>query len=315
MILESPGRAGIRTTEIGPALVRYATNVPKSNSGAIRQYQGALWTFVQDKTGGMGTELFRRLLAELVGTALLVLFGAGSVVAALRLGHGALDYPGLGMIALAFGLVIAIVIYGFGTTSGAHINPAVSVSLAAVRRFPWREVPAYVAAQLVGGVLGGLLVVAVFGTQATDLGGVGSTTLAAGTGYLRGIVAEIIGTFLLLFTIMALAVDRRAPAGWAGLIIGLAVTVDILLLGPVTGASMNPARTFGPYLTNTLFGGSTPWAQLVVYVVGPLVGGALAAVGYDVIARPVREVPAEAPQGAEGEIRGRRIPEDRSRRR
>jgi glycerol uptake facilitator protein len=236
-----------------------------------------------------------------------VLFGAGSVVASLLVGDGTLDYPALGMIALAFGLIIAIVIYAFGTTSGAHINPAVTVSLAAIRRFPWREVPAYVAAQLAGAVLGGLLIVAVFGSRATDLGGVGSTTLADGTGYLRGIVAEAIGTFLLLFTIMALAVDRRAPAGWAGLIIGLAVTADILLIGPLTGASMNPARTFGPYLTNALFGGATSWADLWAYVIGPLVGGALAAVAYDAIARPERELPADVPQGTEGEIRGRQI--------
>ena len=260
----------------------------------------------------MATELFRRLFAELVGTALLVLFGAGSVVAALRLGHGTLDYPALGMIALAFGLVIAIVVYGFGTTSGAHINPAVSISLAAVRRFPWREVPAYVAAQLVGAVLGAVLVVAVFGTQATQLGGVGSTSLAPGIGYARGVVAEVIGTFLLLFTIMALAVDRRAPPGWAGLVIGLAVTTDILMIGPVTGGSMNPARTFGPYLANTLFGGTTPWADFGVYVIGPLIGGVLGAVGYELVARPVREVPAEAPQGAEGEIRGRRVSKGRA---
>jgi glycerol uptake facilitator protein len=259
----------------------------------------------------MATQLPRRLLAEMVGTALLVLFGAGSVVAALRVGNGTLDYPGLGMIALTFGLVIAIVIYGFGTTSGAHINPAVSISLAAVRRFPWREVPPYVVAQLAGAVLGGLLIVAVFGAGATDLAGVGSTSLAEGTGYLRGIVAEVIGTFLLLFAVMALAIDQRAPTGWAGLIIGLAVTADILLIGPVTGASMNPARTFGPYVANTLFGGSTPWAEFGVYVIGPLVGGALATVAYDVIARPVREVPAEAPQGTEGEIRGRQT-RDRS---
>jgi len=246
---------------------------------------------------------------------LLVVFGAGSVVAALKVGNGTLDYPGLGMIALAFGLVIAIAIYGFGTTSGAHINPAVSISLAAVRRFPWRDVPTYVAAQLVGAVLGGLLVVAVFGTRATGPGHVGSTTLAPGTGYLRGIVAEIVGTFLLVFTIMALAIDRRAPAGWAGLVIGLAVTTDILMIGTVTGGSMNPARTFGPYLTNTLFGGSTPWAEITVYVIGPLVGGVLAAVVYDLIARPVREVPAEVPQGAEGEIRGRQTHEERARER
>jgi glycerol uptake facilitator protein len=266
----------------------------------------------------MAAQMSRRLLAELVGTALLVLFGAGSVVAALLVGHGILDYPGIGMIALVFGLVIAIVIYGFGTTSGAHINPAVTISLALVRRFPWREVPAYVVAQLAGGVLGGLLIVAVFGTRATGLGGVGSTSLADGTGYLQGTAAEAMGTFLLLFAIMALAVDRRAPSGWAGLIIGLAVTVDILLIGPLTGGSMNPARTFGPYITNTVFGGSTSWVDIGVYLIGPLVGGALAAVVYDLIARPEREVPAEVPQGAEGEIhgraaRGREVGADRAR--
>lgn len=259
----------------------------------------------------MAAQLSRRLLAELVGTALLVLFGAGSVVAALLIGNGTLDYPGLGMVALAFGLVIAIVIYGFGSTSGAHINPAVSVSLAVVRRFPWREVPAYVAAQLAGAVLGGLLIVAVFGARATELGDVGATSLADGTGYLRGIAAEAIGTFLLLFTIMALAVDRRAPTGWAGLVIGLAVTAAILVVGPLTGASLNPARTFGPYLVNTLFGGATPWSDVWAYVVGPLVGGGLATVVYDAVARPERAVPAEAPQGTEGEIHGREVREGR----
>ena len=83
------------------------------------------------------------------------------------------------------------------------------------------------------------------------------------------------------------------------------MTADILLIGPLTGASMNPARTFGPYVANTVFGGSTSWADIGAYLIGPLVGGGLAAVAYDLIARPEREVPAEVPQGAEGEIRGR----------
>src|SRR4051794_24741629 len=112
---------------------------------------------VRGATRAMSAELPRRLVAEAVGTALLVLFGPGSVVAALKLGKGVLDFPGLGMVALAFGLVIAIVIYAFGTTSGAHINPAVTVSLAATGRFPWPEVPGYILAQLVGAFGGGLL--------------------------------------------------------------------------------------------------------------------------------------------------------------
>lgn len=246
----------------------------------------------------------RRLAAELVGTAVLVLFGAGSVVAALKLGEGKLDYAGLGMIAIAFALAVAVAIYAFGTTSGAHINPAVTVSLAAVRRFPWNEVPAYVGAQLAGVSIGGLLIWAIFGGDAPDLG-LGQTTIADGTNYLQAIVAEAIGTFLLVTAIMALAVDKRAPGGWAGLMIGLAVAAAILLIGPLTGASLNPARTFGPLLVGTIGGGDTEWGDLPAYLIGPLAGGVLAAAAYDAIARP-RAVEGQPAQGALGDIEGRR---------
>jgi glycerol uptake facilitator protein len=255
----------------------------------------------------MSAQLMRRVLAELIGTALLVFFGAGSVVAAILADDGRLDYAGLGVIGLAFGLVIAIVVYGFGTTSGAHINPAVSIALAAVRRFPWRDVPAYIAAQLVGAVLGSLLVVVAFGPRATRIAGVGLTGLSPSAGYAQGVAAEAIGTFLLLLAIMALAIDRRAPPGPAGLVIGLAVSTAIFVIGPITGGSLNPARTFGPYVANSLFGGFTPWRQFWVYVVGPVLGAVLATLVYVVVARPVREVPEEAAQGTEGEIEGRRV--------
>ena len=121
----------------------------------------------------------RRLLAEAVGTALLVVFGAGAVVAALATGKGQLDYAGLGIVALSFALVIASVIYMFGTTSGAHINPAVTVSLAVARRFPWVEVVPYIAAQLLGAITGAVLVNAIFGSQASDLYGSGTTVVGA----------------------------------------------------------------------------------------------------------------------------------------
>ena len=248
----------------------------------------------------------RRLAAELVGTAILVLFGAGSVVAALKLGGGELDYAGLGMIAITFALAIALAIYAFGTTSGAHINPAVTVSLAAVKRFPWDEVPAYVGAQLAGASLGAVLIWAIFGGDAQDLG-LGQTTIADGTNYLQAIVAEAIGTFLLVTAIMALAVDKRAPGGWAGLMIGLAVAAAVLLIGPLTGAGLNPARTFGPLLVATIGGGDTEWGDLPVYLIGPLAGGVLAAVAYDAIARP-RDAAVEAaepPQGTQGDVTGR----------
>ena len=174
--------------------------------------------------------LGRRLGAEFVGTGLLVLFGAGSVVAALTVGGGELDYAGLGFIALAFGLVVAAVIYGFGGVSGAHINPAVTVTLAVTGRFPWPEVAPYLLAQLAGAAGGGLLVVAAFGTGATDLGGAGSTVLGAGVSTVSGIAAEAFGTFILMFTIMAVAVDPRAPKGWAGLMIGLSVALAIMVV-------------------------------------------------------------------------------------
>lgn len=256
----------------------------------------------------MSAHLSRRVLAELIGTALLVFFGAGSVVAAVIAGGGRLDYAALGFVGLSFGLVIAIAVYGFGTTSGAHINPAVSIALAVVRRFPWREVPAYIVAQLVGGVLGGVLIVAVFGSRATQIGGVGLTAVNPGVGYGQGMAAEAVGTFLLLLAIMALAVDRRAPPGPSGLVIGLAVATGIFVVGPITGGSLNPARTFGPYVVNSFFGGVTPWRQFWVYVVGPVVGAVLAALVYVAVARPVREVPAEAAQGTAGEVAGRRVP-------
>ena len=243
----------------------------------------------------MSASLPRRLLAEFVGTGLLVLFGAGSVVAALTMNGGRLAYGGLGIIALAFGLVVALVIYAVGTTSGAHINPAVTVALAAARRFRWVEVGPYVVAQLLGAVVGALLIVAYVGSRATDFGSVGLTALGVGVNGLQGIVAEALGTFLLVFTIMAVAVDKRAPAGWAGFLIGLAVATEIMLIGPFTGGSVNPARSFGPYVVNQLFGGSTPWSEFYVYIVGPLVGGVAGALGYELLARPGAAVVGGAP--------------------
>jgi glycerol uptake facilitator protein len=255
-------------------------------------------------------DLERRLAAEMLGTALLVLFGAGSVVAALRLGGGKLDYAGLGMVAIAFAIVVAVAIYAFGTTSGAHINPAVTIALAARGRFPAAEIGPYVAAQVVGAVVGALLIVATFGSGAVDLGGAGGTGGADGVAQLRAVVAEAVGTFLLVLAIFALAVDQRAPAGWAGFVIGLAVACAILLIAPVTGGSLNPARTFGPLLATTLWGGHTDWGDLWVYIVGPIGGALLAGTAYDLVAAPGRAEAerAEPAQGTAGDITGRREP-------
>jgi glycerol uptake facilitator protein len=255
-------------------------------------------------------DLGRRLVAEAIGTALLVAFGAGAVVAALRLGNGKLDYAGLGIIAISFALVIAIAIYAFGTTSGAHINPAVTISLAVVRRFPWVEAVPYIVAQLVGALAGGMLIVAIFGQGATDLNSTGGTVLGTDVSKGQAVGAEALGTFLLVATIVALVAPPRAPAGFAGLVIGLSVACAIMVTGPLTGGSLNPARTFGPYLTTSIFGGSPPWEDYWIYVVGPLAGGAIAAVVYDFVARPGRVEIAGEPvpeQGTAGPVEGRRV--------
>ena len=250
--------------------------------------------------------LFRRCAAEMIGTALLIIFGPGSVVAALTVGK-AVDYAALGVISLSFGLVVAIVIYAFGSTSGAHINPAVTVSLAVTGRFPWREVGPYVLAQLVGSVLGGVLIVGTFGQVAVDRGNVGGVAFAPGVSYAQAILVEALATYLLVLAIMGTAVDRRAPVGWAGLIIGLSVTCLIMVFGPLTGAAVNPARAFGPNAVASLFGGSVAWVQYPAYVVGSMLGGIAAALSYDLIARPKDADDAdEAAQGTQGDVVGSR---------
>lgn len=252
----------------------------------------------------MTSSLIRRCAAEFVGTALLILFGPGSVVAALGVGK-TVDYAALGVIGLSFGLVVAVVIYAFGTTSGAHINPAVTVSLAATGRFPWREVGPYVGAQLAGSVLGGVLIVGTFGLVAVDRGNVGGVAFAPGVGYPQAILVEAVATYLLVLAIMGTAVDRRAPVGWAGLIIGLSVTCLVVVFGPLTGAAVNPARALGPNAAAGLFGGAVVWSQYPAYVVGSLLGGLAAAFSYDAIARPRDAEPdEEPPQGTQGDIVG-----------
>nr|WP_211177032.1 MIP/aquaporin family protein [Pseudonocardia acidicola] len=226
------------------------------------------------------------MVAELLGTALLVLFGAGSAVAAATVGAGSMDFAGLGFVGLSFGIAIAVAVYAFGTVSGAHINPAVTIALAVARRFSWADVVPYVVAQLVGATVGALLIVGMYGPRSVHVGLVGATTLADGVGIWSGLLAEVLATFLLVLTVMALAVDARAPAGWAGLMIGLAVACAIIVVAPLTGAALNPARAFGPYLVATLFGGTVPWREFPLYCVGPIIGGALAALVYLVVSEP-----------------------------
>jgi glycerol uptake facilitator protein len=237
----------------------------------------------------MQYSLPQRALAETLGTALLVLVGPGSVVATLTLaGDSTPAVTGADLlgISFAFGLIIAALVYAIGKVSGCHINPAVTFALAATKRFPWREVPAYWAAQVVGAVIGAFAIWAVFAGSAIDLG-MGQTSFNQDTvTWASAIFAEGIGTFILMFAILGI-VDGRSPGDFAGLVIGGTVIAIIMIVGPITGASLNPARAFGPELVSAIGGGATHWNQLVpVYILPGLVGSALAAFVYDYLATP-----------------------------
>jgi glycerol uptake facilitator protein len=235
--------------------------------------------------------LGQRAAAETLGTAMLVLVGPGSVVATLALaGDATPAVTGADLlgISFAFGFIITAAVYGLGKVSGCHINPAVTFALAATKRFPWRELPAYWAAQVVGAVLGALAIWGVFAHSAIDLG-MGMTSFNEDTTtWAAAILAEGLGTFMLMFAILGI-VDGRSPSELAGVVIGGVVVAIIMVMGPITGASLNPARAFGPELVSAIGGGPTHWAQLIpVYVLPGLVGAGLAAFVYDFLAEPRR---------------------------
>jgi glycerol uptake facilitator protein len=162
----------------------------------------------------------------------------------------------------------------------------VTFGLAATKRFPWREVPAYWAGQVVGALIGAFAIWAVFAHSAIDLG-MGQTSFnQATTSWGAAIAAEGIGTFMLMFAILGI-VDSRGPSEFAGLIIGGVVIAIIMIVGPITGASLNPARAFGPELVSAIKSGPTHWNQYIpVYVLPGLVGAAIAAYVYDFLAEP-----------------------------
>lgn len=213
--------------------------------------------------------------AELAGTFLLVFAITGTATAA-GLGHP-IAGSALGSLAVALvnGLALAALVAALGHVSGAHFNPAVTIGLAVIRRFPWRHVPAYVVAQIAGGVVAGLATWAVEGGPARTVAHLGANAPAAGVGDGRALVTEILITFVLVFVVTAVATDPRVPAGVAPVAIGFALSAAVFIGGPITGAAVNPARALGPMIAAGEF---TGWW---VFLVGPIVGGVLAALAYD----------------------------------
>ena len=182
----------------------------------------------------------QKLLSEVIGTAFLVFIGVGSVPATLIVnGDAPFTMADLGMISFAFGTIVVATVYALGHISGNHINPAVTLGLAVSGKFPWREVPAYLAAQVVGATIGAGAILAVLGQRASDVGlGVASYSSPVGTG--QAFAAEFVGTFILVFTVFGV-IHKKAAPGFAGVAIGLVVFAASIPVAPATGASINPA--------------------------------------------------------------------------
>lgn len=210
--------------------------------------------------------LARSLCAEAIGTFALVFAGAGAIVVDAK--THALGHVG---VAIVFGLVIMAMIYAVGHISGAHFNPSVSFAFALTRHFPWRRAGAYWIAQVAGALAAAALLRASLGDHAH----VGATLPSGSQG--QAFVWELILTFFLMFVIMSVATDTRAVGEAAAIAIGGTVGLDAMFGGPITGASMNPARSIGPALV------SGDLHALWLYIAAPLAGAALGALAYQFV--------------------------------
>ena len=203
-------------------------------------------------------------VAEAIGTFGLVFAGCGAIMID-SISHGQITHVGVGLV---FGLIITVMIYALGHISGAHLNPAVTLAFVLVRHFPLRRLFGYWLAQLVGAVLAAGCLRLLFGDVA-HLG----TTLPAGSVW-QSFGLEFLLTFFLMFVIMAMATDTRAVGQAAALAIGATVALEALFAGPISGASMNPARSLGPALV------SWTWTAQWVYLFAPLLGAVVGALVY-----------------------------------
>jgi len=234
--------------------------------------------------------LFKRSTAEMFGTFWLVFGGCGAAVLAAA-------YPGLGIgfvgVALAFGLTVLTMAFAIGHVSGCHLNPAVSVGLVVAKRFPAKELPAYVAAQVVGAIFASAALYEIAsGKPGFELGGFASNGYGAhspgGYGVISCFLIEVLLTAFFLLVILG-STDERAPKGFAPIAIGLCLTLIHLISIPVTNTSVNPARSTGP----AIFVGGWALGQLWLFWVAPILGGVVGAIISNVFfaapQEPVRE--------------------------
>ncbi|GAV73130.1 MIP domain-containing protein [Cephalotus follicularis] len=220
--------------------------------------------------------IIQKFIAEVIGTYFIIFAGCGSV--AVNKIYGSVTFPG---VCVTWGLIVMVMIYTVGHISGAHFNPAVTITFAIFRGFPWKEamfddiyvqVPLYIVAQLMGSILAsGTLALALDVTPNAYFG-----TVPVGSDG-QSLVMEIVITFLLLFVISGVGTDDRAVGELNGIAIGMTILLNVFVAGPVSGASMNPARSIGPAIVKHVFDG------LWVYVVGPIIGAIAGAFAYNLI--------------------------------
>ena len=222
----------------------------------------------------------KKLIAEFIGTAVLVTMGCGT---AMLVGCNAANGGGYILTALAFGLVIVGMAYCVGNISGCHINPAVSLGVLMSGGMKTKEFFGYVISQCLGALAGAGILAAIFNLgNVTDMtGGFGSNGLAnVNESIVAGLLVEVVLTFIFVMTILGVTSKKAGHGSFGGLIIGLTLTlVHILGIG-LTGTSVNPARSIGPAIVAAISGNTTPIACVWVFIVGPFVGAALAAIVY-----------------------------------
>ncbi|KAL9226507.1 hypothetical protein vseg_002313 [Gypsophila vaccaria] len=220
----------------------------------------------------------QKLVAEVIGTYFIIFAGCGSVVVN-KLYDGTVTFPG---ICVTWGLIVMVMVYSLGHISGAHFNPAVTLTFAIYRHFPYKEVPLYMAAQLMGSILASFTLTVMFDVTPNTFFG----TIPAGSNG-QSFAIEMIISFLLMFVISGVATDSRAIGELAGIAVGMTITLNVFVAGPISGASMNPARSLGPALVKHNYKG------IWVYIVGPILGTIAGGFAYNLIRftdKPLKEL-------------------------
>ncbi|KNA17509.1 hypothetical protein SOVF_079270 [Spinacia oleracea] len=231
-----------------------------------------------DNSSCFSVHFLQKMIAEVLGTYFLIFAGCAAVTVNLN-SEKVVTLPG---IAIVWGSAVMVMVYSVGHISGAHFNPAVTIAFATSRRFPWKQVPGFVICQVVGSTLASGTLRLIFNGHQNQFAG----TSPAGSN-IQSLVIEFIITFYLMFVISGVATDNRAIGELAGLAVGSTVLLNVMFAGPISGASMNPARSLGPAIVSNHYTG------IWIYLVGPTAGAIAGAMVYNLIRftdKPLREI-------------------------